>query len=321
MNKKSITITIIAITILAIGAGVWRWEENKKVEEVKKQEVAKQGEVKKEEEKKQEEVSEINTSDGEFYQNEEYKFKNISLPSISFNYKAIANSISEKIIKSSDSCRIGYSSIGFGCGPSYKYYLFETKEEFKKIEYPTSKPKLIIYPFHEYNNYLKKKSGNDKNDSISGRLDSFNDNLSNSYLEKTAKEIFPIPNASGGPIAYSKYIDFKDGFGVRAIYYYTQSHNPPSNGSFFYSFQGLTNDKKYLISFRVDLFSPNLQKFYDNNELPKVYYQVTKENSQAEAYDKYIEDAFSAIELEKEKDFSPSILLLDDIVSSIKIVD
>jgi hypothetical protein len=72
MSKKSIAIAIIAIIILIVGAGVWKWQENKKVEEVKKQEIAKQNEVKKEEEKQK---TEVDMNDWKIYRNEEFGFE------------------------------------------------------------------------------------------------------------------------------------------------------------------------------------------------------------------------------------------------------
>jgi hypothetical protein len=52
--------------------------------------------------------------------------------------------------------------------------------------------------------------------------------------------------------AQVKYLDFKQGSGIRFITYYTQSVSSRTNTTLFYTFQGITKDNKYYISY----FSP-----------------------------------------------------------------
>jgi len=277
-----------------------------------------------EKEFKETEVLQVPTIKKEVAKNsdkEEYEFSSIALPGVKFQYDLLANSVVEKTVDASDSCILSFASVGNACGPSYKYYSLEIKDKFKWADFSSTNSSLKIYPLEEYKSYLKYKLKKGGKDSISNTLSNLNDNLDSLLLEDAAKEIFPIPNAARGLLAHPKFINLKDGFGVRAVYYYTQAFEPPTNGRFFYSFLGLTKDKKYLISFKVYLFSPNLKEFYNNNQSPKPSYSTDKNNEQAKKYKAYVDSAFKAVESEKEGNFLPSILLLDKIVESIEVID
>jgi len=80
MSKKSISVIIITIIILAIGAGVWRWEKVRKNEDIKRVEEQKVAEQKKQEEQNQknENVTKeeaIDLGDWKLYRNYEYGFE------------------------------------------------------------------------------------------------------------------------------------------------------------------------------------------------------------------------------------------------------
>jgi hypothetical protein len=302
MKKISIISTIIAVILIVVAGGFWYGRNRKEQTVTDNQQID-------QEQNKQEKL--------EQEKNKQFEFKDVALPNISLNYKIISKTIKEEIVGPSDSCRIGYASVGADCGPAFKQYSFDLKNSSKKTTSEINTLVLRVYPFEEYIEYLK-NSNRDPFllENLSGFKNSLRQKIS---AEEIARKVFPASNAAGGPLAHFKYLDFDEGLGVRAVYHYTQAYEPPSNGEFLYSFQGLTNDSKYYISLKTSLFSPKLEKFYKENEEPVPYYSADADDPQAKIYSEYIKKAFNIIESENEYDYQPSLLNLDDVIKSLKI--
>lgn len=66
-----------------------------------------------------------------------------------------------------------------------------------------------------------------------------------------AKSIPMLPAAESYEVFHNqvKYLNFKSGSGIAYLTAYAQDEAPLKNGDFFYTFQGLTGDGKYYVSF------------------------------------------------------------------------
>lgn len=111
--------------------------------------------------------------------------------------------------------------------------------------YPLSgtfhEPKIIIYPTQEYldtNPAIGDQVANLQQMLIGRRTDFLPDSL----------PFFTLWNAGQVIFSQIKFLDFKNGSGVRYITQYGQGVYPIDNQLLFYTFQGITSDKNWLIS-------------------------------------------------------------------------
>ncbi len=122
--------------------------------------------------------------------------------------------------------------------------------------------------------------------------------------------VFPPPNAAQVLHARVKYFTFEGGSGVRFITTYAQDTVPITSDELFYTFQGLTNDGKYLISAffpaRVEGLAPTRSKV-TQAELD----QITKN------YDAYLKTRVALIEKPLPTDFEPSLTDLDTVLATL----
>jgi hypothetical protein len=80
-----------------------------------------------------------------------------------------------------------------------------------------------------------------------------------SKSDKGVKQIFILPAAEAAEEFrnHLNYLTFKQGAGVAFVTCYTQDEAPVKNGDFFYTFQGLTTDGKYYVSFFCPVTAKN----------------------------------------------------------------
>jgi len=111
--------------------------------------------------------------------------------------------------------------------------------------YPLSetfhKPKIIIYPAQEYlaiNPAIGDQVANLQQMLIGRRTDFLPDPM----------PFFTVWNAGQMIASQVKFLDFRNGSGVRYLTQYGQGISPFDNQHLFYTFQGITNDKKWLVS-------------------------------------------------------------------------
>lgn len=114
---------------------------------------------------------------------------------------------------------------------------------------------------------------------------------------------FPPVNAKQGPISKAKFVNFKNGTGMRYINAgWYQAYEAASNLT--YTYQGITDNGKYYILFRYyGLQSPLLENYI-------------KTFSGKIDYEDFIDGSFDAVK--RETFFSPSLEELDKFVESIK---
>lgn len=119
----------------------------------------------------------------------------------------------------------------------------------------------------------------------------------------------PIFDATQGIQGRPEYLDFPSGTGIRYLTIYVQEDKPPVEGSVFYTYLGITADERYLVSVMMPvdtgLLQPEIQNFDINNF-----------NTSAEGFYTDLEDALKA---DGSATITPSIAMLDNLVSSITV--
>jgi hypothetical protein len=160
-------------------------------------------------------------------------------------------------------------------------------------------PAIRVYPAAEFRTV---------NDMVADRLANLDTVLANQPPDPEVG-VAHFFNAGQFVKAQEAYLDFQSGSGVRFISQYGQAASPVGWPHLFYTFQGLTADGEYYVSAILPVNHPVLphpddvtmdQAFYDNY----MTYTAQKE-----------------VELDGQPpaSFVPSLLLLDDLVSSLQV--
>lgn len=122
-----------------------------------------------------------------------------------------------------------------------------------------------------------------------------------------------IPGYDGEQLFFSnvKFINFKNGRGVRYITMYGDEVSPVNNETLMYIYQGITNDGAYLVSVILPVNNPVLP---DSYEIPDGDYDAFEEN-----YDTYISDITRKLNAEADARFLPGLQWLDGMVQSLSV--
>jgi len=123
--------------------------------------------------------------------------------------------------------------------------------------------------------------------------------------------VLPIFNAQQMIHPQIKYLDFKNGQGVRLVTYYAQDVAPIANDGLFYTFQGLTADAKYYVTAFWPLRTDQLPNSYQEANIQD-YDAFAK---QFEAYLKTTSDQLNALPPDA---FTPNLNALDAMIQSIQ---
>jgi hypothetical protein len=105
-----------------------------------------------------------------------------------------------------------------------------------------------------------------------------------------------------------KYFDFQNGTGVRYITYYSQDVAEITNQNIFYTYQGLTADRKYYVSF-VFPVSVSVLPDQDNPELDQEVF--------ANTYNDYLAKTSESLNEVSAKDYTPNLTVLDAMIESL----
>lgn len=123
--------------------------------------------------------------------------------------------------------------------------------------------------------------------------------------------VFPVFNAQQVIHPQMKYLNFKNGQGVRFATFYAQDVSPITNDGLFYTFQGLTNDGKYYVTAFWTLRTDQLPNSYQDAKVQD-YDAFVK---QFETYMNGTSDLLGALPPEA---FTPNLSALDQMVESIQ---
>jgi hypothetical protein len=117
-----------------------------------------------------------------------------------------------------------------------------------------------------------------------------------------------LPTFNAAQVFHAQYrvLPFASGGGIRYLTEYAQYFAPINNTDLFYTYQGLTNDGKYWLSAILPINNPILPA--DASNPPD-----------SNNFESYISDMITQLNSQASDTFTPSLALLDELVSSITI--
>jgi hypothetical protein len=171
--------------------------------------------------------------------------------------------------------------------------------------YPISehqmKPQIFIYPVEGLVSY------NEEAGIRTGDLRT----LLSSHEVGDVIPLLPLYNSAQVIHPQVKFIDFKNGQGVRYLTQYNQGVTPINNNELFYTFQGLTSDGKYYVAAILPVNYPDLP--IDGNVLPESPEQFASELST------YLAEIIKTFDEAPSGTFTPDLAALDEMMMSLEV--
>ena len=182
-----------------------------------------------------------------------------------------------------------------------QYYLFSLNG------YPLAntfhQPKIYIYPARDYG-------------TMDPNVAQIVLQLQQALAQKSApaKDIpfLPIWNAAQMLTANIKFVDFKNGSGIRFLSQYGQAFAPINNHDLFYTFQGLTSDGAWYVSAILPVSNPILPN--DDQAVPGGDWEAFGQN-----FATYITDITAKLAAQLDGSFTPNLAVLDAMIQSLKV--
>jgi hypothetical protein len=110
-------------------------------------------------------------------------------------------------------------------------------------------------------------------------------------------------------------LSFNGGQGVRYITQYNEMDNTINNKAIFYTFQGISDDGMSWVTVTLPISHPILPA---NNSFPPPPEGYTEE-TWSQNYDSYVREVKDALDAQGPGSFSPTLNILDNLVSSISV--
>ncbi|MGQ9815677.1 MAG: SH3 domain-containing protein [Candidatus Roseilinea sp.] len=143
-------------------------------------------------------------------------------------------------------------------------------------------------------------------------IDDLKDVLAKRPIEFTSDiPVLPLVNAVQIMRARVRYLSFQNGAGVRFVTAYVDELTPVTNQNILYTFQGLTADGNYYVSFFYPLSTPALP---DNAGYTQAAQDI---DAFIRNFDRYLIDTINTIEQQPADNFTPSLSALDALISSL----
>jgi hypothetical protein len=168
-------------------------------------------------------------------------------------------------------------------------------------------PMIYIYPVNRFSELLP--------DVLPRRVSDLESYISSGIWSSRELPLLPLLPLTQTFFSHETVISFNDGQGVRFITDYNEINHPISNRTIFYSFQGFTDDGMYWVAVTLPISNPILPEDVDFPPPPDGY---TIE-SWFQNYNSYVSDVKEALEAQAPGSFSPTIIILDNLVKSISI--
>ena len=159
-------------------------------------------------------------------------------------------------------------------------------------------PRIYIYPLNDY------RTMDSSVDEIANQLTQL---LEEKPTEVENLPFLPLWNAAQMFHAQISYLDFKNGKGVRYLTQYGQAVYPINNHDLFYTYQAISDDGLWYVAVVLPVSHPLLPASYSGGD-PGI--------SDPESYFSQVSTQLSALD---PNSFNPSLLQLDELVSSIKV--
>jgi hypothetical protein len=121
---------------------------------------------------------------------------------------------------------------------------------------------------------------------------------------------FPRLAGAGNVIdAQLSLVDFQNGVGYRFLLTKSFSADPLRSTGMTYMYQGVTNDEKYFVSFLIDVDAPFLAQYVD------------QPLTTIEDFESFYQNINSLIDTAGGDQFTPSLVVLDELVSSMIVIE
>ncbi len=159
-------------------------------------------------------------------------------------------------------------------------------------------PRIYIYPLNDY------RTLDSSVDEIASRLTQV---LEEQPAQAENLPFLPLWNAGQMFHAQIKYLDFKNGKGVRYLTQYGQAIYPVNNHDLFYTYQAISEDGLWYVAAVLPVSHPLLPASYDGGD-PGI--------NDPQSYFAQVSTQLSALD---PNSFNPSLLQLDELVSSLKV--
>lgn len=148
---------------------------------------------------------------------------------------------------------------------------------------------------------------------FAGVIDDLRDVLTKQPVEFTSDiPVLPLINAAQMFRARVRYLSFQNGAGVRFVTAYMDELMPVTNQNILYTFQGLTSDGNYYVSFFYPLTTPALP---DNAGYTQAAHDI---DAFIRNFDRYLIDTINMIERQPADVFTPGLAALDELIASLR---
>ncbi len=220
-------------------------------------------------------------------------------------YEGISFYIDQDVVRNVIPTIIQGQNMGENAMPSNTY---PTYIEFTLDDYAVSDhfhdPKIRVYPIEEYR--IISPYASDIIVNLEGTLVNQPEGGLSSNLP-----FLPMFNAAQIFSAEVEYFNFQNGSGVRYLTMYGQAISPVDNMNLFYTYQGITNDRRYYISAVLPVINSGLP----NDGSSQVEDWITFENN----WEDYITETLNWLEEQAPQNFYPNLEKLDLMMASFEI--
>lgn len=124
----------------------------------------------------------------------------------------------------------------------------------------------------------------------------------------------PIFNAAQDLAANVKYVEFNNGNGYRFITHYGQAADAFLSGQVFYAFQGITDDRQYLVVMLYPLTTDLLPETY--NDVPQEVFDGIMDGT---GFEEYRQATITTLDTATTDQFTPNLDTLDAMMGSMTI--
>jgi hypothetical protein len=178
----------------------------------------------------------------------------------------------------------------------------------RSSQFNPHEPQLLVFPIDDFRAISSK------------RAETTLESLTELLVERPLpfmQEVTLMPPPAGKPSVqvHVKYLRFENGEGVRFLTSYSEEIGPVTNETLFYTFQGISSDREYYVSF----FFP-----VDTRQVPDLYAETLAAEDYwlfVSRYDTYLGDTIDLLEKTPSSGFSPDLRLLDKLIESLHLPD
>lgn len=228
-----------------------------------------------------------------------------SEPPPSVNYEGISFSYTPAIAQSSLTEKI--PAVSGDPANAFPGEIHPEYIQFKIQGYPLKgtfhEPRINVYPAFEYGSL---------DPAVAQKILELKSILEQKPAQVENLPFLPIFNAAQFMQAQIKYLDFKNGSGVRFLTQYGQAFWPVNNHDLFYTFQGMTSDGKWYIAAIMPISNPMLP--ITGDAVPGGDFEAFANN-----FENYITDMELQLDAQPDSSYLPPLNLLDEMFVSFKI--